>query len=668
MEHHHEVSEAKPSGRVDRMKPHKHHELMIKDYWKRFVISTIITIPIIILSPLIQDTLGYSLKFPGDTLTLFILSSVVYFYGGWPFLKGLVEELRRRSPGMKVLIGVAISAAYIYSSLTVFIIPGKLFFWELATLIDIMLLGHWVEMRSVLSASRALEEIAKLLPSTAHVIKHDGQIIEVSIEELKPGDKVLVKPGEKIPVDGTILDGATSVNEAMLTGESKPVEKRAGDRVIAGSINGEGSVIIRVERTGAETYLAQIIELVKKAQETKSKTQDLANKASKWLTIIALTGGTATFLTWLYLINDPTFSLERAVTVMVITCPHALGLAVPLVIAISASLAAKNGMLIRNRTAFENARMIDTIVFDKTGTLTKGEFGVTRIVALNGSEEELLLIAASLESHSEHPIAQGIVRAAKERGLKLMDVDGFRAIPGKGVEGIIGGRSVKIVSPGYLKENRIEFDDDSIRDVMERGETIVFVLDGDNLIGAISLGDTIRPESREAVSKLKEMGLKCMMLTGDNKSVASWVARELGLDAFFAEVLPHQKVEVIKNLQAKGFKVAMVGDGVNDAPALVQADVGIAIGAGTDVAIESADIILVRNDPRDVVNLIKLAKSTYRKMLQNLIWATGYNVVAIPLAAGTLYWAGILLTPAMAAILMSLSTVIVAINAKFLKL
>ena len=667
MEHHHH-HEVKPSVKAEKIKPHEHHEQMIKDYWRRFIISTILTVPIIFLSPLIQEILGYSVKFPGDILVLFLLSSMVYFYGGWPFLKGLVEELRRRTPGMKVLIGIAISAAYIYSSLTVFLIPGKLFFWELATLIDIMLLGHWVEMRSILSASRALEEMARLLPSTAHIIGPDGQIREVRIEELKPGDKVLVKPGEKIPVDGTVLDGSTSVNEAMLTGESKPVEKRPGDKVIAGSINGEGSIIIKVERTGAETYLAQIIELVREAQETKSRTQDLANKASKWLTIIALTGGTITFLVWLYLVNDPTFSLERAVTVMVITCPHALGLAVPLVIAISASLAAKNGMLIRNRTAFETARMIDAVVFDKTGTLTKGEFGVTKIVAVNGDEGELLSIAASLESHSEHPIAQGIVRAAKEKGVRLMEVDDFRAIPGKGVEGVVNGRNVKIVSPGYLKENGIEFDNDAIREVLERGETVVFILDGEKPLGAISLGDTIRPESREAIRKLKDMGVKCMMLTGDNKSVASWVAKELGLDEFFAEVLPHQKVDVIKSLQSKGLKVAMVGDGVNDAPALVQADVGIAIGAGTDVAIESADIILVRNDPRDVASLIKLARATYRKMLQNLFWATGYNVVAIPLAAGILYWAGILLTPAMAAILMSLSTVIVAINAKFLKM
>ena len=667
MEHHHH-HEVKPSVKAEKIKPHEHHEQMIKDYWRRFIISTILTVPIIFLSPLIQEILGYSVKFPGDILVLFLLSSMVYFYGGWPFLKGLVEELRRRTPGMKVLIGIAISAAYIYSSLTVFLIPGKLFFWELATLIDIMLLGHWVEMRSILSASRALEEMARLLPSTAHIIGPDGQIREVRIEELKPGDKVLVKPGEKIPVDGTVLDGSTSVNEAMLTGESKPVEKRPGDKVIAGSINGEGSIIIKVERTGAETYLAQIIELVREAQETKSRTQDLANKASKWLTIIALTGGTITFLVWLYLVNDPTFSLERAVTVMVITCPHALGLAVPLVIAISASLAAKNGMLIRNRTAFETARMIDAVVFDKTGTLTKGEFGVTKIVAVNGDEGELLSIAASLESHSEHPIAQGIVRAAKEKGIRLMEVDDFRAIPGKGVEGVVNGRNVKIVSPGYLKENGIEFDNDAIREVLERGETVVFILDGEKPLGAISLGDTIRPESREAIRKLKNMGVKCMMLTGDNKSVASWVAKELGLDEFFAEVLPHQKVDVIKSLQSKGLKVAMVGDGVNDAPALVQADVGIAIGAGTDVAIESADIILVRNDPRDVASLIKLARATYRKMLQNLFWATGYNVVAIPLAAGILYGAGILLTPAMAAILMSLSTVIVAINAKFLKM
>lgn len=661
---------APPTERVhpERHVHHNHHEAMIRDFRRRFIVSALLTIPILILSPLIQSLLGYSLRFPGDSLVLLLLSSIVYAYGGWPFLKGMVEELRKRTPGMMVLIGVAITAAYIYSMLTVLILPGKMFFWELATLIDIMLLGHWVEMRSILSASRALEEMARLLPSTAHLVKSGNEIVEVSIEDLKPGDRVLVKPGEKIPVDGIVVEGRTLVNEAMLTGESKPVEKSSGDEVIAGSINGGGSIIVEVKKTGAETYLAQIIKLVKEAQEAKSKTQNLADKAARLLTIAALAGGLITFMAWYLGFRDVTFSLERAVTVMVITCPHALGLAIPLVVAVSAALAAKHGILIRNRTAFESARELDAIVFDKTGTLTKGEFGVTDVISFEGGEDYVLSLAASLEVRSEHPIAQGILKAARERGVPLRDVAEFKAIPGKGVEGIINGRKIRVVSPGFLKENGITLSDERLDRVIERGETLVFILDDMKSVGAIALGDSIRPESREAIDSLKKMGLRCMMLTGDNRGVAEWVARELGLDKYFAEVLPHEKVEVIKQLQREGLKVAMVGDGVNDAPALVQADVGIAIGAGTDVAIESADIILARNDPRDIPTIIKLAKSTYGKMFQNLIWAAGYNVVAVPLAAGILYWAGVLLSPAMGAVLMSISTVIVAVNAKLLKL
>ena len=530
-----------------------------------------------------------------------------------------------------------------------------------------MLLGHWIEMRSILGASRALEALVKLMPAEAHLIKEDGTIIDVPTAKLKPNDTVLVKPGEKIPSDGIIIKGTTNVNEAMLTGESKPIFKKAGDSVIGGSINGEGAIEVKITHTGEETYLSQVIKLVKEAQQIRSKTQDLANRAAFYLTIIAIVGGAVTFAVWILLGKDVAFALERMVTVMVITCPHALGLAVPLVVSVSTSISARNGLLIRNRNAFESARKLDAIVFDKTGTLTEGKFGVTDVVVETGAtENDVIRYAFALEANSEHPIAQGIIRLAKEKGLERLDVKEFKAIPGKGVSGKINGKTVMVVGPGYLKENNIKIENKEIEELQAQGKTTVFVLVDNKIIGAIALADIIRPESKEAIKMLQEMGIKCMMLTGDNKLVAKWVSETLGLDKYFAEVLPHEKSQVIQKIQAEGYTVAMVGDGINDAPALVQADVGIAIGAGTDVAIESADIILVRNDPRDVASIIKLAKSTYRKMKQNLIWATGYNAVAIPLAAGILYNIGILLSPAAGAILMSLSTVIVAINARLL--
>lgn len=646
-------------------KAHDHHAHMAEDFKKRFIISSILTIPILLLSPFIQSIFGFRISFAGDFVVLYILSSIVYLYGGYPFLKGLVDELKKKNPGMMTLVAVAISVAYFYSSAVVFGLKGKVFFWELATLIDIMLLGHWIEMKSVLGASRALEEMVKLMPSHTHLIK-DGEIVDVPIHELKPGDRVIVKPGEKIPVDGVVVDGTTTVNEAMLTGESKPMEKKPGDEVIGGSINGEGSIVVEVRKVGKDSYLSQVVELVKQAQESKSRTQDLANRAAFVLTIVALSAGLITLLAWLNY-ADLAFAIERAVTVMVIACPHALGLAVPLVVAVSTSIAARSGLLIRDRSAFEKAKDIQAVVFDKTGTLTEGRFGVTDIIAFSDvNEDEVLGIAASLEIRSEHPIAKGIVDSAKERGVDIRDVEEFRAIPGKGVEGVVNGRTFRVVSPGYLKEKGISIEDERIERIASEGKTFVFVMENDAVLGAIALADRIRPESREAIKKLKSMGIKCMMLTGDNRFVASWVARELELDDFFAEVLPHEKAEMIKKVQNQGLTVAMVGDGVNDAPALAQADVGIAIGAGTDVAIETADIILVRNDPRDVVDIITLSKATYRKMFQNLLWATGYNAIAIPLAAGILYSAGVILTPAVGAILMSLSTVIVAINAKFL--
>ncbi|MGA9098925.1 MAG: copper-translocating P-type ATPase, partial [Methanotrichaceae archaeon] len=581
-------------------------------------------------------------------------------------LKGLFREVRDNDIGMMTLIAVAISAAYFYSSAVAFGLKGEVFFWELATLIDIMLLGHWIEMRSVLGASRALEELVKIMPSEAHLLK-DGQTMDVSVESLKPGDRVLVKPGEKVPVDGSVIEGETSVNESMLTGESKPVTKRSGDSVIGGSITGEGSMVVDVRKIGAETYLAQVIELVRAAQESKSRAQDLADRAARMLTIISLSVGAFTLAAWLYLQMGSAFAMERAVTVMVISCPHALGLAVPLVVAVSTSLAAKSGLLIRDRQAFERAKDLEAVVFDKTGTLTEGRFGVTDIVSFAGADEtEILKRTASLESISEHPIAAGIANSAKEKGIELVPVQDFKAIPGKGVEGLVQGKKLLVVSPGYLRENRIDIKDERVERLAQQGKTVVFLLEEGRPVGAIALADIIRKESREAIERLKSMNVKCMMLTGDNRFVAQWVAGELGLDDFFAEVLPHEKAEAIKKVQ-KDYTVAMVGDGVNDAPALVQADVGIAIGAGTDVAVESADIVLVRNDPRDVAYIIKLSRKTYSKMFQNLVWATGYNAFAIPLAAGVLYSYGILLSPAAGAILMSASTVIVAINARLLK-
>lgn len=645
-----------------------HHAHMVADFRRRFWVSLVITIPILLLSPAIQEflRLGEVLRFSGDSYVLWALSSVVFFYGGWPFLKGLFDELKSRTPGMMTLISLAIATAYIYSSAVVFGLQGEIFFWELATLVDIMLLGHWIEMRSIMGASRALEELARLMPSEAHKLLLDGNIEDVPLDKLVMGDKVVVKPGEKIPADGRVVEGETSVNEAMLTGESNPVPKQPGAKVIGGAINGEASVIMEVQKTGADSYLSQVIALVREAQESKSRTQDLANRAAQWLTIIAISVGAITIVVWLAIFSkDFAFSLERMVTVLVISCPHALGLAVPLVVAVSTAISARNGLLIRDRAAFERARNIQAILFDKTGTLTQGKFGVTDVIALDSymSEKELLKYAASVEAYSEHPIAKGITASSLER----LPVEGVKAIPGKGAEGRVDGREVKVVSPGYLRESGIVVSDERIEKLASQGKTVVFVLIDAETKGAIALADIIRPESREAISRLKEMGIKCMMITGDNRQVAKWVAEETGLDEYFAEVLPEEKAAKVKEVQARGLMVAMTGDGVNDAPALAQADVGIAIGAGTDVAVETADIILVRSNPLDAVAILGLARATYRKMLQNLGWATGYNAIAIPLAAGALYNLGILLSPALGALFMSISTVIVAINARLLR-
>ena len=644
---------------------------MVDDFRHRFWVSLALTVPVLATSEMIQHFLGLraTLAFPGDRYVEFAFASGVYFYGGWPFLTGLVDEVRQRLPGMMTLVALAITVAYVYSALVVFGLPGSVFFWEAATLIDIMLLGHWIEMRSVLGASRALEQLVRLLPAEAHRVRADGAVEEVPIDVLRPGDRVLVKPGEKIPTDGRIVQGGTSVNQAMLTGESQPVEKGAGDEVIGGAVNGEGAITIEVRRTGADTYLSQVIELVRRAQETRSRTQDLANRAALWLTLTAIAGGTLTLIAWLGAGREFSFALERTVTVMVITCPHALGLAVPLVVAVSTALSARQGLLIRDRSAFERARELDAVVFDKTGTLTEGRFGVTDIVPLDGrTEHDILRLAAALESRSEHPIAAGIVRAARERAVQYPAPEGFAAIPGKGAQGIVDGVAIKVVSPGYLRDQGLGARDqeERARRLAAQGKTVVYVLADGAPIGAIALADIVRKESREAVQRLKAMGIKPIMLTGDSAAVARWVAAELGLDDYFAEVLPDQKAAKIEEVKGRGLTVAMVGDGVNDAPALVAADVGIAIGAGTDVAIEAADIVLVRSDPRDVPALVQLARATYRKMVQNLWWATGYNAVAIPLAAGVLARAGILLSPALGAVLMSASTVVVALNAQLL--
>src|SRR3989449_1530175 len=575
------------------MASHAGHASMVDDFRRRFWISLALTIPVLATSEMVQHLLGLRgrLAFPGARFVEFGFASAVYFYGGWPFLTGLVAELRKRLPGMMTLVGLAISVAYLYSAAVVFGLGGTVFFWETATLIDIMLRGHWIEMRSVLGASRALEELVRLLPAEAHRLRADGSTEDVPVTDLRQGDVVLVKPGERIPSDGEITEGRTSVNQALLTGESQPVEKGSGDTVLGGAVNGEAAITTRITRTGAETYLAQVIELVRRAQQTRSRTQDLANRAAMWLTMIAIAAGATTLVAWLAGGRSFDFALERMVTVMVITCPHALGLAVPLVVAVSTAISARNGLLIRDRAAFDRARALDAVVFDKTGTLTEGRFGVTDVISLDGrSETDILRLAAALESRSEHPIAAGIVRAATGRGISYPAASEGSAVPGEGGGGMGEGGEGNVVRPGVLEGRSQAGRGGRVGRGGEPGKTVVYVLVDSKVVGAIALADIIRPESREGLQRLKQMGIRAMMLTGDSQPVARWVAQELGVDEYFAEVLPDQKAAKIREVKARGFTVAMVGDGVNDAPALVEADVGIAIGAGTDVAIESADI------------------------------------------------------------------------------
>jgi len=619
-----------------------------------------------LLSPMIQQWIGVNWQFIGSGYILFVLSSIVYLYGGWPFLKGWYHEMKFWKPGMMTLIGFAISVAYIYSSATVFGLEGMDFFWELATLILIMLLGHWIEMKSVAGASKELELLVQLMPADAHLVA-GNDVTDVKTETLKENDIILIKPGEKVSADGIIEDGESYVNESMLTGESKPLKKTKGDKLIAGSINGNGSIKIKVSHGTKDSYLSQVVKLVKDAQDAKSNTQLLADRAAQWLTGIAILAGVVTFIYWYEDGKTLAFAIERMVTVIVICCPHALGLAVPLVVAKSTALSAKNGLLIKNRTAFENSRKITTLVFDKTGTLTVGKFEVSKVVTLqNGlTEKELVRISSALEQNSEHPIATGIMKKVKDFKLTVPPTENFNAITGKGVEAMVEGKKVKVVSPGFLKENNISFPENFKTDA---AETIVFVIINNALAGYIALSDEIRPESLEAIQALKKNNIKSILLTGDNKNVAETVSQSLGMDSFISEVLPHQKLEKIKELQSKGEYVAMTGDGVNDAPALAQADIGIAVGSGSDIAAETAGIVLVNSNPKDIVNLILFGKATYRKMIQNLMWATGYNVIALPLAAGVLYNQGILLSPAAGAALMSVSTIVVAINASMLKI
>jgi len=642
------------------------HQMMIVDFRRRFYVVLGLTVPIMLLSPMIQYFLGVHWSFSGAGYVLFGLSTAVYFYGGWPFLTGLAGEVKAKTPGMMFLIGFAITVAYVYSAAVVSGLKGEDFFWELATLILIMLLGHWIEMKSVAGASKDLELLVQLMPSSAHLLVGD-KVQDVKTDSLKEKDIILVKPGEKVAADGVIQEGESYLNESLLTGESKPVKKIKGDKVIAGSVNGNGSFKVVVSHGAKDSYLAQVVKLVDDAQKSKSKTQLLADTAAKWLTVIAMVAGLSAFLYWDLSGYPLSFAMARMVTVMVICCPHALGLAVPLVVARSTALSAKHGLLIKNRTAFENSRKITVVVFDKTGTLTLGKFGVAKVVSLQKGMDEkgVVRLAAALEQRSEHPIATGIVQKAKELSAAVPAVENFTAMTGKGVAGTVEGKKIMVVSPGYLAENKL-----AVPEGFRAGdaETVVFVIADGVLAGYIALSDSIRPESADAVKTLKENHIKSILLTGDNSKVAKSVSDTLGMNSFIAEVLPGQKLEKIKELQVAGEFVAMTGDGINDAPALAQADIGIAVGSGSEVAAETAGIVLVNSNPKDIVSLILFGKATYRKMVQNLIWATGYNVIALPLAAGVLYKQGVLLSPAAGAGLMTVSTIVVAINAGLLKI
>ncbi len=653
-----------PQEAVPGFDPHSGHHT--ENFLKRFWVCLVLTLPVLALSHMIQTWLGFELRFPGDQYLLLALSTAIYVYGGWPFLDGMVKEIRHRNIGMMTLVALAITVAYVYSTAVVFGLEGMDFFWELATLIDIMLLGHWLEMRSQMAASRALQSLVELLPSVAH-LHQEGEVRDVPVKDLRKNDIILVKPGEKIPADATIIEGSSHVNESMLTGESAPVLKEKEARLIAGSLNGNGALKAVVTGVGAESYLNKVIRLVQTAQSSKSNTQSLANKVAKWLTIISILVGIATFAYWYATLGDLPMALERLVTVMVTSCPHALGVAIPLVVAISTSKAAVSGLLIRNRTAFEQSRKLTTIIFDKTGTLTKGSHEVQQVYALSETMEsdEVLRYAASAQQSSEHYLARGMLKKLKEKNLTAWPSQNFSYWQGMGVAADVEGKHVVVAGPNYFNDKGLPLP--RIPDsVDQQVETISYVIIDDKIAGIITLADSIRENAAEAIEKLKALHIRSYLLTGDNEKIAASVAAKLGMDGWLANVLPHQKQEKLKEFQDKGEIVAMTGDGVNDAPALAQADVGIAVGSGTDVAAETADIILVNSDPNDVVKLISFGKATYRKMIQNLFWAVGYNVIAIPLAAGVLY-PHFVLSPALGAVLMSLSTIIVAFNAQLLR-
>ncbi|MFC6973410.1 copper-translocating P-type ATPase [Halomicroarcula sp. GCM10025709] len=648
---------------------HEGHERMFR---RRFFVSVLFSIPVLIYSPTLQEWLGFAVPtFPGSEWITPVFAVVVFGYGGVPFLRMAVPELRDRSPGMMTLISMAISVAFGYSLASVVVPTQSAFFWELVTLIDIMLLGHWIEMRSVRRASGALDELARLLPDTAERIADDGDIEEVPVSDLADGDLVLVRPGASVPVDGVLEEGDSDVNESLLTGESAPVSKEPGDEVIGGTVNGDGSLRVRVGATGEETTLAGIMRLVEEAQRSKSRTQVLADRAAGWLFYVAVGAAAVTAVAWTVATAFDATVVERVVTVLVIACPHALGLAIPLVVAINTSLAAKNGMLVRDRIAMEQARELDTVVFDKTGTLTRGEHGVVGIATVDGVDEtDALGLAAAVEGDSEHMIARAIRHAAVERGVAPPAATDFEALKGRGVRATVDGQEVYVGGPNLLDRLDVTVPDDLAtfaEDAGENARTVVYLLRDGDLVGAFAMADVIREESNAVVDALHDLGIEVAMLTGDSRAVAHAVADELGIDTVFAEVLPEDKDKRIRQLQDEGKLVGMVGDGVNDAPALARADVGIAIGSGTDVAVQSADVILVRNNPMDVVRLVKLSTASYRKMQENIVWAAGYNVFAIPLAAGVLAPVGILLSPAVGALLMSLSTVVVAINAQLLR-
>lgn len=669
MNHHDHCNHTQQQYDHDKHETHQNHDKheghSPEMFREKFWLSLILTIPTLLYSTMIQDWLGFTLPvFSGSRYIPLFFGTILFFYAGLVFIKGAFAEIRSRQPGMMSLISLAIVVSYIYSIATTFFLQGSEFFWELSTLITIMIFGHWMEMKSVMNAQGALKELAKLLPDTAELV--DGKIVPTS--ELKVGDMLLIRPGAKIPADAIVLSGESSLNESMITGESNPVHKTINSEVIAGTVNGSGSLKVQVSKVGSQTALAGIMRLIEEAQNSRSKAQILADQAAFYLTIIAIVSGIGTLVAWVFLGQDFSFALERTVTVLIIACPHALGLAIPLVTSISTSLAARNGLLVRQRIALESARNINVVLFDKTGTLTKGEHGVVDLWPTSGySVEQLLALSAAAESESEHAIAKAIVDYAKQKKFQISKAESFRALPGKGVQAIVEGQTVLVASPMLILEKNLKLSADlqsKTEQAGKEGKTVVYVILNDSVIGAITTADLIREESRQAVKSLTSMGMRVAMLTGDSEAVASYVAKELGIKEYFAQVLPEHKVDKVKELQKDGSRVAMVGDGVNDAPALTQADIGIAIGAGTDVAIESAGIILAKNDPRDVVKVIQLSKATYTKMKQNLVWATGYNVLAIPLAAGIF---GVILPAAIGALLMSASTVIVALNAQWLR-